>query len=249
MDIFPFVLYSVFGLCIGSFLNVVIYRLPIGMPIAKGRSMCPGCEHQLAARDLIPLFSFLFLKGKCRYCKAPISWRYPGIEALTGVLFGLCAMVYGITAYASIMCIFCSCLIVAWFIDLDHTIIPDSVHVVLLALAAVSWFTGPVITLQERLAGAAIGVGMFLLSWATSGGIGGGDIKLMTVCGLLLGWKLTLPAFFLAYILAAIRWAPAFIMKKAAAGTEVPMGGFFSVALIIMALFGRQLIAAYLNLF
>lgn len=246
---FPFVLFAVYGLCIGSFLNVVIYRLPLKMPIAKGRSMCPSCTHSLSALDLVPLFSFLFLKGKCRYCGAPISWRYPGVEALTGLVFGLCGMVYGLGLYAVLLCIFFACLIVAWFVDVDHTYIPDRLHVIILGLAVCSFFIGPALTLSDRLGGLAIGFGMLLLSFATGGGIGLGDVKLLAVSGLLLGWKLTLPAFFLAYILAAVRWAPAYLRKKVPKDFAVPMAAYFAIALMLMSLFGERLLTFYFGLF
>ncbi len=249
LDWFPFLLFAVYGLCIGSFLNVVIYRLPRKLPIAKGRSMCPHCSHSLAAPDLVPLFSFLLLKRKCRYCGVPISWRYPGVEALTGLVFGLCGMVYGLGLYAVLLCVFFACLIVAWFVDVDFTYIPDRLQLIILALAVCSFFVGPSLSVSDRLGGVGIGFAMLVLSFVTGGGIGGGDVKLLTVSGLLLGWKLTLPAFFLAYILAAVRWAPAYLRKKVPKDFAVPMAAYFAVALMVMALFGQRLLTLYFGLF
>lgn len=248
MEIFPFALFFLYGLCIGSFLNVIIYRLPIGLSIAKGRSMCPQCGHTLHAPDLVPLFSFLALRGKCRYCGGAISGRYPAVEGLTGLAFGLCAAVYGMSLYAVLLCVYASALITASFIDLDHTYIPDGVHLLIAALAVLSLFTGPSLPPLERLLGLLPAAVMLLLSLLT-GGIGGGDIKLMAASGLLLGWQLVLPAFFLAYLLAAARWAPPYFAKKISAGFEVPMAPCFSIALMTMALFGRPLLRAYWGLF
>ena len=248
MDIFPFVLFMLYGLCIGSFLNVLIYRLPIGMSISKGRSICPQCQHTLHAADLVPLFSFMLLGGKCRYCKSPISWRYPAVEGLTGLVFGLCAAVYGMSLYSVLLCLYACALVVASFIDLDHTYIPDGVHLLILALAVFSLFTGPALSPLERAAG-LLPAGLMLLLAFLTGGIGGGDVKLMAASGLLLGGGLAVPAFFLAYILAACRWAPAYFTKKIPAGYEVPMAPCFSLALMTMALFGRPLVQAYLGLF
>lgn len=239
----PFLLYFIYGLCIGSFLNVVIYRLPRNIPLALDRSKCPSCGHILSAADLIPLFSFMCLGGKCRYCGEKISPLYPVIEGFTGIAFGLCGSIYGIGLYSALLCAFFSALITAWLIDKDFGYIPDRIHIIILAAAAGSIFIGPVIPVSQRLLGGlGIGSAMFLISLATGGGIGGGDIKLMACSGLLLGWKLTLPAFFLAYVLAAIRWLPPYITKKIPARFEVPMAPFFALSLILTALFGRILL-------
>lgn len=249
-SIFLFAVFLIYGLCIGSFLNVVIYRLPKAMPLAKGRSMCPACGHTLGIADLVPVFSFLLLGRKCRYCVEPISWRYMGVELLTGCWFGLCSLFWGFSLYTVLLCLYGSVLICAWFIDIDETYIPDRFHIIILILAIVSCFTGPTISLTARLAGAVVvGGGMLLISLATGGGIGGGDIKLLAVSGLLLGLKLTLPAFFLAYMIAAIRWVPPYLAKKIPTGFEVPMAPSFAIALMIMSLAGDRLLALYMSLF
>lgn len=242
--------YFLFGLCIGSFLNVVIYRLPLNLSVARGRSFCPACKHPLSAADLVPVFSFLFLKRKCRYCGAPISWRYPLVELLTGLLFALCCFVYGYGTYSALLCLICCVLIVAWFIDLDHTYIPDRLHVILLGAALLSYFIGPEISLTSRFLGALIlGGGMFAIAWFTNGGIGGGDIKLMACCGLLFGWQRMIPAFFFAYLLAALRWVPAYLAKKIPEHTEIPMAPYLAASVMLFALFGQRFIAFYLSLF
>lgn len=249
--LFRSLLFFLYGIVIGSFLNVVIYRVPLNLPIAHGaRSMCPKCGHMLHAPDLVPVFSYLFLKGKCRYCHAPISKRYPLVELLTGVLFMCSAVVYDISFYAVLLCIYFSVLIIAWFIDLDHTFIPDRVHVIILVLAVWSYFCGPFVSLKDRLiGGAALGIFMFLISYFTGGGIGLGDVKLLASSGLLLGWKLAVPAFFLAYVIAVICLLPSIISGKAKAGFQVPMAPYFAVSLSFMALFGNYVIRWYLGLF
>lgn len=242
--------FFVFGLCIGSFLNVVIYRLPLGISIAKGRSMCPRCTHTLGALDLIPVISFLFLRRKCRYCGAPIAWRYPCVELLTGVLFGLCGAVYGFFSlgYAIILCVFMSALVIAWFVDLDHTYIPDRVHLIILGVAAASLFCGPPLSLTSRLIGSVSAGGfLWLLSALTHGGIGGGDIKLMATAGLLLGWPVMLPALFFAYILAACRYAVPLLKKQVDKNFEAPMAPFFAISLMIFSLWGERIVQWYLS--
>ena len=244
------VYFFIVGLCIGSFLNVVAWRLPRKLPIAKGRSMCPQCGHTLGALDLVPVFSFLFLGGKCRYCKAPISWRYPASELLTGAAFGFAGWCFGLSMlpYAVVLCLYFSALLIAWFIDREETYIPDRVHLIILAAAVASWFCGPAVSLPERLlGGAGAGLVMLLISRLTGGGIGGGDIKLMTASGLLLGWKLILPAFFFAYILALLRYLIPLLQKKLAAGQEIPMAPFFALSLMVFSLYGQPLLDWYLG--
>lgn len=244
--------YFIVGSCIGSFLNVVAWRLPRKLPIARGRSMCPKCGHTLSALDLVPFFSFLFLRGKCRYCGEPISWRYPAAEALTGLVFALAGARYALSDiwYSAVLCLFFSALIIAWLTDRDETIIPDRVHLIILIAAAGSWFCGPQISLIDRLIG-AMGIGgvMLLITIVTHGGIGYGDIKLMAVSGLLLGWQLIVPAFFFAYILALLRYLVPLLQKKLTAGQEIPMAPFFAISLMAFALYGQTAITWYLSRF
>ena len=249
MEWYAFLWFFIVGLCIGSFLNVVIYRLPLEISVARGRSFCPRCEHALAAGDLIPLFSFILLRGKCRYCAAPISWRYPLVETLTGVLYGLTFLRFGISWYTLLGLVFLSVLIVAAFIDHDHTFIPDRLHIIILALAVAACFVGPEISLLSRLIGAGAIGGFMLIVALLTHGIGGGDVKLMAASGLLLGWQLNLMAFFLAYILAGLCYGLPYLLKKLPAHTEVPMAPFFAVALAFALLGGEPLLAWYFGLF
>lgn len=244
------VIFFIYGICIGSFLNVVVYRLPEKMPIAKGRSMCPKCQHMLNAWDLVPVFSFLFLGRKCRYCSEPISWRYPLVELLTGVLFLLAANKFGFSIYAVLICLYFSVLVVAWFIDFDHTYIPDRLHIIIFLLAILSYFTGPELSIVNRLLGAVLIVGfMMFINLITKGGIGLGDVKLLGVSALLVGGKLIFVAFFLAYIIATIYLLPGIIKKQIPMGCEIPMAPFFSIALIIVTLYGNDIINYYFSLF
>lgn len=238
------------GLCVGSFLNAAAWRLPRKLPIARGRSMCPQCGHTLAARDLVPIFSFLFLRGRCRYCKAPISARYPVGELLGGVSFALTAWRYGLTSlpYAAVLCVFFGALLLAWFVDRDEGFIPDRVHFIIVGCAIASWFLQPEISLTDRLLGSAgAGLVMLLISLITHGGIGGGDIKLLAACGLLLGWQLILPAFFFAYILAAVCLLIPLLQKKVTRRQEIPMAPYFAVSLMFFSLYGQALLRWYLG--
>ncbi|MDD4780708.1 MAG: prepilin peptidase [Tissierellia bacterium] len=244
------VLYFVYGLAIGSFLNVIIYRLPLNLPIAKGRSMCPQCETTLKPLDLVPVFSFIFLKGRCRYCKATVSFRYPLVELLTAFLFVMCYIYFGLTIKSIIMCIFICILISATFIDIDHKYIPDRFSVIIGILGILSYFIEPSISIVNRLSGAIFVSGFMLaISLLTKGGIGGGDIKLFFASGLLLGFKLNILSFLLGYVIAGLFIIFPYVMKKLPKNFEVPMVPFFAIAFILSSLWGNTIINWYISLF
>ncbi|MGD9567359.1 MAG: A24 family peptidase [Sedimentibacter sp.] len=249
MDVIFMIFYFLYGLAIGSFLNVVIYRLPIHMPIAKGRSMCPKCSTTLTSLDLVPVFSFLFLKGKCRYCKASISYIYPIVELLTAVLFTMSYLIYGPTLYSVVMCLFICVLIVAAGIDLKHKYIPDRLSVIIICLAIISFLLNPLVSVKSRLLGAFVISGiMYIISYFTGGGIGGGDIKLFFATGLLLGLKLNILSFLLGYLIAGLTIIVPYIKKQLPKNHEVPMAPYFAVSLTFAALFGEQFLWWYLGL-
>ncbi len=244
------IFYFLYGLVIGSFLNVVIYRLPLKLSIAVGRSMCPGCKTNLTAFDLIPLFSFLFLKGKCRYCGARISLRYPLVELLTAVLFVLCFVRFGFTVQSVIICVFFCIMISASFIDLDYKYVPNRFSVMICVLGLISIFAYPEISLSSRILGALLVGGVMLaISYLTKGGIGGGDIKLFFSAGFLLGFKLNLLSLALGYVFAGAYVIVPYIRKKLPKNFEVPMVPFFSISFLLSALWGNKLIGWYLSLF
>lgn len=160
----------VFGLLVGSFLNVVIHRVPEGLSVVTPPSHCPGCETPIKPWDNIPVLSWLLLAGKCRSCKTPISLRYPAIELVTGLLFLAIAWRFGPTIWTTLYCLFGAALIAAAMIDLDHQIIPDSISLggLLAALvvipAATAWSGGDALQAFVRaLTGAAIGAGVLWL--------------------------------------------------------------------------------------
>lgn len=241
--IYPVVCYFLFGLCTGSFLNVVIYRLPIKMPISKGRSICPNCSHTLSALDLVPIFSFLFLKRRCRYCGEKISWRYFGVELLAAILFVLFGMMFPFSIYSLFGCVWGSLLIVAAFIDHDHGYIPDRISAITVALAAIGCFAVKEITITSRIIGL---VGFLVVMGALyyfTHAVGGGDVKLTAAAGALLGWELGLVGFMLAYLLAAIYNILPLLRKKLAKNAAIRMAPYFAVGYIISMLFGRNILS------
>ncbi|MEF9984709.1 MAG: prepilin peptidase [Oscillospiraceae bacterium] len=248
LDLLIYIPVFLFGIVIGSFLNVLIYRLPREISFVKGFSKCPHCDHRLFTKDLIPVFSFLFLKGQCRYCKGKISIQYPLVELANAIMYIGCFARYGFTLQAGIFCIICSALMVIAVTDWQFMIIPDSMNLVIglcgLALLAIS----PSLWL-DRLIGAVCVSGVMLLIALVSSGraMGGGDIKLMAVIGLCFGWKLTL---FITAFGAILGTLAVIVLSKTkyALGKKVQFGSFLSIAAIMSIFVGEAFIAWYLGL-
>ena len=254
----------VFGAVIGSFLNVLIYRLPIGMDFKKGNSLCPNCKHQLYWKDLFPLFSWIFLGGKCRYCKAPISKQYPIVEALNGAAYLLSYLfltggngVEGLNLKLVGYMMFASALIVVTWVDFKHQIIPDSMwitafigglfivaHVVIEGEFTKEWII-------SRIIGFFAVSGLFFLIALISGGraMGGGDIKLMAAVGFVLGWKAVIIALFMSAILGVIFSIGRKIISKEEMKGVIPFGPFLALGSVISAFVGESILNAYLNMF
>jgi len=248
-----YVLFAIFGLCIGSFLNVVIYRLPNGMSLSQPPSHCTKCDYRLRWYDNIPVLSYLFLGGKCRKCKEKISFRYPAVEILCSALYLVCALLFykKSEVYAVICALALSVLICVFFIDLEHMYIPDRFQVILLALGvAAIFFDG--VAWWEHLLGSAVGGGLFLLVYLGAivvmkkEGLGFGDVKLAFVTGLLLGWK----KIFLAIIVASISGCIVIIPKsrKKNGQKEFPFAPYIAVGVAVALLVGEYIIKWYLGL-
>ena len=249
----------ILGLIIGSFLNAVIYRMHSGDSIVKGHSHCPQCQHQLGVKDLIPVFSWLWLRGKCRYCQAKISWQYPLVELATAILFvlGYFVLVAPVVMVSFIVwlsylyyLIAISFLIVIFVFDHQHGLILDVVSLPLIVIAILfTIFLGQDI-LMYLLAG-LVGFAWFGWQYAISKGnwIGGGDLRLGLAMGLLLGWPKIIFALFMAYIVGAIVGVYLLATKKKDRQSQIPFGTFLSAATIITWLWGGLLWQWYMGLF
>lgn len=246
----PVLLFYVFvnGLLVGSFLNVVIYRLPLGLSIVRGRSHCTHCNEVLRAVDLIPVASYVTLRGKCRYCGGPISPRYPAVELANALLWsGVVILFNGLNAEAAAMAAVSSCLLAVGFIDWEHQIIPDSLNLIIALAGLLLLFKTDRLTAYDRLIGAVcVSVPLLLIALVSRGrAMGGGDIKLTAALGFCLGWRLMLLTLFLSTVggtillllLRPTRWA---------LGRRVPLGTFLAAAGIAAILFGGDLINWYL---
>lgn len=217
---FIFMFYCfVIGTCIGSFINVCVYRIPrTETTPVSGRSFCPRCHHALSAVDMIPVFGYILLRGKCRYCGVRISPRYPIVEGLTGLLFMGVIPVYGLTLQAVLVWIFLSCLLTAACIDLDTGTIPNRLSVMIAAAGVVSAFCSYPPSLPHRMAAVLI-VGIPFLLLALLGGFGGGDVKLLGACAVFLGLRGAVAGAVLA-VLAGGLWGAILLFSGRATGKD-----------------------------
>lgn len=247
ITIFLYILIFMFGIVIGSFLNVCIYRIPKKEDIVKIRSHCMSCGYQLKWYDLIPLFSYLFLKGRCRKCKEQLSVQYPLIELLNGVLYCVTWAVYGFSMETLLYALLFSALIVLSMIDFRTYEIPPGINLFILALGLVRLLTDYTHWSDYVIGFFCVSVFLYLIYMVTKGrGIGGGDIKLMAVCGLLLGWKLNVLAFALGCIIGSVIHLCR--MKISGETHVLAMGPYLSMGIFIAAVWGNRIVEWYINL-
>jgi len=249
----------IFGLIFGSFLNCVIYRLHSGESFLKGRSYCPNCKHILSWQDLIPVFSFLILKGKCRYCQKKISWQYPLVEIATGILFVLVIHYTFSNFLFSIFYFLISCFLIIIFVyDLKHYIIPDKVIYPAILVVSIWYLVFSIFfnrypksylltTIYSALGAAAFFLMLVVIShekW-----LGWGDVKLAFLMGLFLGWPKILLALFLAFFIGAIIGVGLIIFGKKTLKSEIPFGPFLVSGTFLALFFGQKILDWYLNWF
>ena len=255
--IFYTVIVFLFGTLIGSFLNVLIYRIPKGENFVTENSHCMSCNHRLYAKDLVPLFSWVFLGGKCRYCKAKISVQYPIVEAINGIMY---ALIFWFICEEPRIALFGYCaafsaLLVATVIDWRTMEIPDSMWITVLIGGVITYIDELVAEgfdldcLLERVIGffAASGV-LFLLAVITKGGMGGGDIKLMAAVGFMLGWKVVLLALVMGGFIGTLYLIFMAIKNKGKVPRKVPFEPHLSLATVICMFVGSNIIEWYLAL-
>ena len=241
------------GLVVGSYLNVVIYRLPRGVSTVLPRSRCPGCGAAIRIRDNIPLFSFVWLRGRCRHCGMRISWRYPAVELASGLGFLGCFLHFGPGVPALVGSLFICSMIVLATIDVEHYLLPDRVTLPGIAggLLLQPWIPG--VTLSSALTGAALGGGLLLAVIAVwyllrgEEGMGLGDAKMLTMIGAFLGWKGMLVTLFGAFFAGALVGV-VLMARGGGAKTRLPFGAFLAAAATSALFFGRPLADAYLRL-
>ncbi len=250
------------GLILGSFVNAFVWRLHEGKDWLKGRSECPNCHHQLAAKDLLPLVSWLFLKGKCRYCQKPISLQYPLVEFLTAVLFALSYIYWPSSLQGIEIAIFCIWLVMVVVLlalavyDARWRLLPDYLVLTLGIFVVISLILESIKSGGNVLLGALWGIliigGLFYVLYQVSGGkwIGGGDVKLGVALGALVGGPLaSVLLLLMASTSGTIYSLPFVATGKAKRNTQVPFGPFLILAVILTRIFGHIIISWYKHLY
>lgn len=249
------ILVIVFGLAWGSFLNVIIYRLPAGLNLSKPRSFCPKCKRKIPFYDNIPLLSYIILRGKCRKCGQRISPTYLLVEVLTPACFLLILRADGFGVHFLASCLFASALIVLGFIDFYHQVLPDVIILPGIALAVVYSFFRPDLKPVQALIGAAAGGGFLLLVYGVyylvrkREGLGLGDVTMMLMVGAFLGWQLALLTLILASVVGALVGIFFIVRKKKNLQFALPFGTFLAPAAFVAMLWGERIITAYLKLY
>ncbi|MDP4000662.1 MAG: prepilin peptidase [bacterium] len=240
----------IFGLIIGSFLNALIHRLNSGQSIFMDRSKCVHCHTELGALDLVPVLSFFFLGGKCRYCRNKISWQYPIVELITAfsfllVVYNLQPTIYNFEFWVQLIAV--SLLIVVAVFDYKHYLILDKVVIPAFALIVIyNLFTGQVL---NGLLGSLIISGFFFLQYLLSKGrwIGLGDVKLGLFLGSLVGWQLSIALLMLGYFMGAVVGLALIFTHKKKMDSAVPFGTFLATSAIITMIYGERILSWYLN--
>ena len=242
-----YIIIFIFGIVVGSFVNVLIYRLPKNENIVVVNSHCMSCGHKLGWYDLVPLFSWIFLRGRCRYCKEKISIQYPLVEAINGFGYVLIFLVCGLNLSSILYAICFSMLVAISVIDWRTYEIPLGLNITILALGVIQC------VLDYRnwhiyLIGMVSVSGFLLLLFLLTGGrgIGGGDIKLMFAAGLLIGWQKIILALILGCIIGSI--IHLILMKVSKKGRMLAFGPYLSAGILLAILFGEQIIDWYLGI-
>ena len=236
------------GLCVGSFLNVVIYRLPLEKSVVSPRSQCPSCGYGIPWYNNIPILSFLLLRGKCGNCKAPISWRYPLVELLTGILFAAVVwrqsdLFFQWPAHFFLM----SALVASTFIDLDHWIIPDKITYPGVVIGLLSSLAPGPLSILQSVIGLLFGFGiLYFVAWiyltfAKKDGIGGGDIKFLAMVGAFFGIPGAIITLTLSSIVGSIVGIFLILFLGKKGKTAIPFGPFLAAGTLCTFLFGAEL--------
>lgn len=236
----------IYGLVIGSFLNVCIFRIPEGISVINPPSSCSSCGHRLYFRDMIPVVNYIANKGRCKYCNASYSAQYPIIEILNALLYLMITLKYGWSFYGAAYCILVSLMVTVSLIDIKYMIIPDSLNVVgtVIGVSIIIYNSSLIL---DKLIGAAVGFLIFsMLSFFTCA-MGGGDIKLMTALGLIFGVKGILFITVFSFLIGALVCSGLIALKIKSMKDKIPFGPFICMAAVLYIFYGNELINVYLK--
>lgn len=236
------------GICIGSFANVLIYRIPLQMNFTSDRSICPKCGNRLKVRHLVPVFSYVFLGGKCAFCKERISPRYPLVELAGGLAVLLCYRIYGPTVEGLLVFVFAILALVISLIDIDHMIIPNSLVAALAALGILFYLVGDIGLVNRIVAVFVLSVPMYILCRFIPNAFGGGDIKLIAVCGLILGLPNILLAGFLSIMFGGVYAVRILLNRGSDRAAHMPFGQCICIGAVLSYMFGSEILSWYISL-
>jgi len=243
-----------FGLCVGSFINVCIYRLPSNQSIVYPRSFCPRCEVPIRFYDNIPVLSYILLLGRCRHCKARIPFRYVLVEIAGGAFAVLTYLKFGLSVEALLYYLFIAALLVITYIDIDHRIIPDVISIPGIPAGFAASFFLPALSYRDSLMGIFIGGGtLYGIAWAYHAltrkeGMGGGDIKLLAMIGAFIGWKGVLFTVFVSSAVGTVCGMAVMLHQRGGMKLAIPFGPFLSIGAIAYVYFGPDLISWYFGM-
>ena len=244
----------VLGLIVGSFSNVCIYRIPRNESVIYPASHCPKCRTKIKPIDNIPLLSYILLKGRCRNCGSKISIQYPVVEFLTGLIYLIIYLIYGLSIQSLVYIILSSALIIIAFIDLQEQIIPDIISLPGIVVGLILSFIVPYISFINSALGALVGGGIILIiAWVGSiifkkEAMGGGDVKLTAMIGAFLGWRYTIISLFLGFFLGALTGIILIMTKIKKREDAIPFGPYIALGSIITLLCGEKIISWYIGI-
>jgi len=247
------VLIFILGLIVGSFSNVCIYRIPKNESIIYPASHCPKCRSKIKPVDNIPLLSYILLKGRCRNCKSKISIQYPIVELLTGLIYLIIYLIYGLSIQTLIYIILSSALIIIAFIDLNEQIVPDVISLPGIVIGFILSFFVPYISFINSALGVLVGGGIILIIGLGGSlifkkeAMGGGDVKLAAMIGAFLGWRYIIISLFLGFFLGALAGIILILSKIKSREDVVPFGPFIVLGSFITLLWGEKIISWYLG--
>ena len=240
--------FVVAGMLVGSFLNVVIARVPERRSLWSPRSACPGCGSPIAWYDNIPILSFLVLRGRCRACGTSIPWRYPIVEGLTACLFAAAAWRFGPTLDAVVAAALLAVLVAVTAIDLERQIIPDVITLPGILAGALANLATSRVPWLESLIGIVVGGGVFLvIILASGGGMGAGDMKLGAMLGAFLGWKVVLLSVFVAVVIGGVLAVALIATGVRGRKDPIPFGPFLAAGGAAGLLWGERVVRWYLS--
>ncbi len=248
------VFFGIAGLIIGSFLNVCIYRIPLKKSIVYPHSACAECGHKLGLLDLFPVISYIFLRGRCRYCGKKISAVYPLVELLTAAMFILLYIKFGLSWPLIVFLAVVSLLVITSFIDIRHKEIPDGLVIALLVIGAIYTVYDFKNWLEHIIGFFAGGLPLLLIAFFSEyalkkEGMGGGDIKLMAALGLIIGWKLIMLSLTAGIIIGAIAGLILIAAMRADKKANIPFGPFLAIGFFISVMAGNEIINWYISFF